>query len=69
MCVDATARAAFDLGFELDLLHDAMAAPALKFGETTVPSRQVHAAFLAALSSVYGRVASVAEFLAANGKS
>jgi nicotinamidase-related amidase len=61
MCVDATARAAFDLGFQNVLLHDAMATRDLSFGGVTVPASQVHGAFLAALGSVYGRVLSVAE--------
>ncbi|HXE96040.1 MAG TPA: cysteine hydrolase family protein [Dongiaceae bacterium] len=64
MCVDATARAAFDLGFRNVLLHDAMATRDLAFGGVTVPAAQVHGAFLAALGSVYGRVTGVAEFLA-----
>jgi nicotinamidase-related amidase len=64
MCVDATARAAFDLGFQNVLLHDAMATRDLAFGGATVPAAQVHGAFLAALGSVYGRVLGVAEFQA-----
>lgn len=65
MCVDATARAAFDLGFQNILLHDAMATRDLAFGGVTVPAAQVHGAFLAALGSVYGRVIGVAELSAA----
>jgi nicotinamidase-related amidase len=64
MCVDSTARAAFDLGFQNVLLHDAMATRDLSFGGATIPAAQVQGAFLAALGSVYGRVTSVAEFLA-----
>lgn len=56
MCVDATARAAFDLGFQNVLLHDAMATRDLSFNGQTVAAAQVHGAFLAALGSVYGRV-------------
>lgn len=69
MCVDSTARAAFDLGFQNVLLHDAMATRDLGFGGTTIPAAQVHGAFLAALGSVFGRVTSVAEFLAEPVKS
>ncbi len=64
MCVDSTARAAFDLGFQNVLLHDAMATRDLNFNGATIPAAQVQGAFLAALGSVYGRVTSVAEFLA-----
>jgi nicotinamidase-related amidase len=49
MCVDATTRAAFDLGFQCTLAHDACATRSLSFGETLVPAHQVHAAFVAAL--------------------
>lgn len=63
MCVDATVRAAFDLGFLNVLLHDAMATRDLSFGGATIPAAQVHGAFLSALGSVYGRVLGVAEFL------
>jgi nicotinamidase-related amidase len=61
MCVDATARAAFDLGFRNVLLHDAMATRDLPFNGLTVPAAQVQGAFLAALGSVYGRVIGTAE--------
>ena len=64
MCVDATARAAFDAGLENLLLHDAMATRDLVFEGTIIPADYVHGAFLAALGSVYGRVISVADCLA-----
>ncbi|HUX24843.1 MAG TPA: isochorismatase family protein, partial [Burkholderiales bacterium] len=64
MCVDATTRAAFDLGFSCNLAHDACATRALAFGEQRVPAAQVHAAFLAALAGLYAKVQSVAELAA-----
>ena len=39
MCVDATVRAAADLGFSVTVVHDGCAAPDLRFGETDVPRR------------------------------
>ncbi len=63
MCVDATARASFDLGFQNVLLHDAMATRDLSFNGATIPAAEVHGAFLAALGSVYGRIIGVTEFL------
>ncbi len=60
MCVDATARAAADLGFKVMIAADACATRALTFGEITVPAAQVQAAFLAALTS-YGQVLTVEE--------
>lgn len=60
MCVDATTRAAFDLGFSCSLAHDACATRALAFGDQRVAAAQVHAAFLAALSGLYAKVQSAA---------
>jgi nicotinamidase-related amidase len=60
MCVDATTRAAFDLGFSCSLAHDACATRAIAFGEQRVPAAQVHAAFLAALNGLYAKVQSAA---------
>lgn len=56
MCVDATVRHAADLGYQLTLLGDACATRAQSFGGETVPARQVHAAFLAALNGFYAKV-------------
>ncbi|WP_022662571.1 cysteine hydrolase family protein [Paucidesulfovibrio longus] len=63
MCIDATVRAAFDLGFECLAAHDACAACALEFNGLRVGADQVHAAFLAALGLVYARLASVEELV------
>jgi nicotinamidase-related amidase len=56
MCVDATVRHAADLGYKLTLLADACATRSQKFADETVPARQVHAAFLAALNGFYAKV-------------
>jgi nicotinamidase-related amidase len=61
MCVDATVRAAADLGFETAVAHDACATCDLTFGERTVPAADVHAAFLSALADGYARVAGADE--------
>lgn len=66
MCVDATTRAAFDLGFSCSLAHDACAARALAFGDQRVPAAQVHAAFVAALAGLYAKVQSAAAIAAEN---
>ena len=55
MCVDATARAAADFGFQVIVAEDACATRDLKYGDTTIPADHVHKAFLAALKS-YGQV-------------
>jgi len=49
ICVDATTRAAADLGYPIRLAADACATRALAYGETKVPRQSVQAAFLAAL--------------------
>ena len=56
MCVDASVRQAADLGYKVTLLGDACATRAQSFGGESVPARQVHAAFLAALNGFYARV-------------
>ncbi|PWB72292.1 MAG: cysteine hydrolase [Anaerolineales bacterium] len=63
MCVDATARAAADLGFQVLIAEDACATRDLQYGETTIPADLVHKSFLAALKS-YGRVMKAEEILA-----
>jgi nicotinamidase-related amidase len=58
MCVDATARAAFDYGFDCLIAGDACATRKLQFGDETIPAAHVHGSFLAALHGSYGKVAS-----------
>jgi nicotinamidase-related amidase len=65
MCVDATVRAAADLGFSPTVVHDACAAPDLEFNGVDVPGAGVHAAFMAALADSYAEVTSAAELLGA----
>ena len=55
MCVDATARAAADFGFQVWVAEDACATRDLGFNGTVIPADHVHKAFLAALKS-YGKV-------------
>src|SRR5262249_45878321 len=63
-CVDATVRAAADLGFSPTVVHDACAAPDLEFNGIDVPGAAVHAAFMAALADGYAEVTSAAELIA-----
>ena len=58
MCVDATVRAAVDLGFDTTVVHDACATCDLQFDGRTVPAAEVHSAFLAALGDGYATVVS-----------
>ncbi len=56
MCIDATVRAAFDLGFTCMVADDACATKNLTFGDKTIHASEVHAAFMAALSGSYATV-------------
>jgi nicotinamidase-related amidase len=64
MCIDATTRAAFDLGFDCTVAEDACATRDLFFGGRTIPATDVHGAFMAALSSPYANVVSTRGILA-----
>lgn len=63
MCIDSTVRAAFDLGFACVLLTDACATRGLSFDGSQVSAAQVHAAFIAALGSVFAKAMTVEDFL------
>jgi nicotinamidase-related amidase len=63
LCIDATVRAAYDLGLSCTVLHDACATKNLEFNNTPIPAQSVHHAFLAALQPTYGNVLSVREYL------
>ena len=56
MCVDASVRQAADLGYKVTLLGNACATRAQSYGGESVPARQVHTAFLAALNGFYAKV-------------
>lgn len=58
MCIDATTRAAFDLGFTCVVAEDACATRDLSFQDKTIKADKVHAAFMAALSNPYAEVVS-----------
>jgi len=63
MCVDATVRQAFDLGYRITLAADACATRDQSFGGQTIPAAQVHGAFLAALNGLYAKVLPVDDIL------
>ncbi len=55
LAVEATARAASDLGFQVIVAEDACATRDLTHGDTTIPADQVHKTSMATLKS-YGKV-------------
>ena len=63
MCVDATTRAAFDLGFRCTVIEDACATRNLEYKGTPVEAGKVQAAFMAAFAVPYARVLSAKDFI------
>lgn len=63
MCIDAATRAAVDFGYECHVAHDACATLDLEFNGVIVPAKQVHNAFMAALSFGYCNVDSTGKLL------
>ncbi|WP_449354392.1 isochorismatase family protein [Virgibacillus natechei] len=66
MCIDATVRAAVDLGFETTLIEDACATRELSYQGKVVPAEQVHYAFVGALDGMYASIRSTEDFLQQN---
>jgi nicotinamidase-related amidase len=64
MCIDATARAASDLGFKTTVVEDACATRDLEFKGEIVPADKVHAAYMSALAFGYGQIVSTSDYLA-----
>jgi nicotinamidase-related amidase len=56
MCIDATTRAAFDLGFNCIVAENACATMDLFFNNRIIKASEVHASFMAALSFLYAKV-------------
>ncbi len=63
MCIDATTRAAFDLGFNCIVVDDACATKDLIYKSKTIKASDVHASFMAALSVPYAKVISIKEII------
>jgi len=64
MCIDATTRAAFDLGYSCIVAEDACATRDLQFRDKTIKAAEVHASFMAALSFPYAKVIATREYVA-----
>lgn len=67
MCVDATVRAAKDLGHSCTVIGDACATKDLDIQGAQVAAREVHYAFLAALDNYYATVKTAEQYLAEIG--
>ncbi len=64
LCIDATTRAAFDLGFPCTVAEDACATRDLEFNGRALAAADVHGAFMAALAGIYAKVRSTEDLLA-----
>ena len=64
LCIDATTRAAFDLGFRCQVVTDACATRDLTFEGTKITADLVHGAFMAALFPVYAQLKKTEEIIA-----
>ena len=63
MCVDATVRAAKDMGYDCTVIKDACATKSLQIKSRTVAAEEVQTAFLAALNYYYSVVISTESYL------
>jgi nicotinamidase-related amidase len=56
MCIDATTRAAADLGYDCTVAHDGCATRDVEFEGNKVKADDVHAAYMSALGFAYAKV-------------
>lgn len=62
MCVEGTTRAAADLGYRCQVVHDACATCDQTFGGRTIPAADVHGTAMAALGFAYAEVLPLADW-------
>jgi len=63
MCVEAAARAASDLDFDVILIGDAFATRDLKYGHREIKAMDVHCSTLSSLDGYYAKVLNTEEYL------
>jgi len=63
MCIDTTVRAAFDLGYNCQVISDSCAAKNLKFEGRTVPASTVQDAFIASPNGLFAVLSTTDNFL------
>lgn len=67
LAVDATVRAAHDLGFTCTVLEDACAAQQLAFNHHVISAQDAHHAYMAGLQTAYANVLTTAAYLDRTG--
>ncbi len=63
MCVDSTARAAKDLGYEVTVIADACASKNLSLQGKEIPAQEIHNSFMAGLKYFYADIKRSEEFI------
>lgn len=63
MCIDATTRAAKDLGYTCTVIDDACTTKDLQINGITIPAIDVHNSFMAALNYFYSQVIKTEQYL------
>ena len=58
MCIDTTVRAAFDLGYDIQVVGAGCATKSLSIGQVTVAAEDVQDSFLAAMNGTFCKVVS-----------
>jgi nicotinamidase-related amidase len=62
MCIEGATRAAADLGYKCQVIHDACATRDQEFAGRVVPAADVHAASMSALGFAYAEVVALKDF-------
>ncbi|MCD8826465.1 cysteine hydrolase [Staphylococcus gallinarum] len=63
MCIDATARAAADLGYKVSVIEDACASRDLTYKSKVVAADDAHYAFISALDLLYADIYTADDFI------
>jgi nicotinamidase-related amidase len=66
MCIEGTTRAAADLGYKCEVIHDACATRDQQFEGRTIAAEDVHATAMSALAFAYADVLSLDQWRRAN---
>ncbi len=67
MCIEGTSRAASDLGFKCQVVHDACATCDQEFDGRKLPAADVHGTAMSALGFAYAEVLSMDQWRKSNG--
>ena len=63
MCLEATTRAAYDLGYDCTVIEDASTTRDLKYEDVIVKAKEVHASTLSTLKGTYARILTADEYI------